>query len=372
MGASDLLAVVTAREVKQTLATVPNGLRYISDLRNLVASFVGPDVAPNAQDKHGRTILMKSLRLGDVELVRRLLTAFPETDCNLCDSHGRGPLDWIKIGIHQEKYTPRSVRQMLNLLQAMCPAPVPATDVLLAVLDRNWQPLHGHRLERYTSDFRVRWKTEEVLHHVQAIVADTLLSPGVDLNARNHAGATPLMLAARRGEPALIQQLVSSGMVNTNLVDIESDKIARGKRIAGGKTALMLALLGRYNSEYSWSFLPRIRDVLAIVELLAPLTDLTLSDTEGTCALSLAERVRDTCLRSIQAAATRRLLFPPLLPFPLEYHENRIARMYEEKPKEYYADAAFLYGKLVDVLREALDKQQAHRRTVRGRVRRKQ
>lgn len=66
------------------------------------------------------------------------------------------------------------------------------------------------------------------------MVRSLLSAPGVDVNARNERGSTPLLEAARYGHDNITRTLIASG-ANVNARDQD------------GKTALMLAIQGNHN-----------------------------------------------------------------------------------------------------------------------------
>jgi hypothetical protein len=116
------------------------------------------------------------------------------------------------------------------------------------------------------------------------IVNDALECPGVNVNAQGDEGRTPLINAASSAEPALVKRLLEMNGIDVNFVNP-----TEAYHQIGGRNALMVAL-----NNGKFLIPPPPGELVKMVRLLAPLTDLTHVDNLGNSALSLAKDLMST------------------------------------------------------------------------------
>ena len=144
-----------------------------NDNADVVATLLGNGFDPNTPDKDGQVGLFLALRAESPRVVDALLRS-PKTDVNSANAAGETPLMMAAL--------------RGNLVQAR------ALVARGAHIDRDgWTPLH----------YAATGPSTELVAY--------LLDKGATIDARSPNGTTPLMMAARYGNPASAQLLLERG-----------------------------------------------------------------------------------------------------------------------------------------------------------------
>jgi ankyrin repeat protein len=178
-------------------------IRYTDDVKGLSALIAqGVDVKRPSKNSQGRTLLFSAATEGKIAMMDALLKA--GADPNAKDENGMTALRHVAwTGKNQVNVTKRLIAAK--------------ADVNLTA-DDDWTPL-----------IQVMYADPSVA----VPVAQLLLQAGADASIVNNEGNSALMLAAKRGMPALIPALVKGG----------ADINARGLAAEEGQTAVVQALL---------------------------------------------------------------------------------------------------------------------------------
>ena len=152
-----------------------------------------PETEAVAADVDGWTALHYAARYDNAEVVRQLLAEIPGLDVNAQDAEGCTPLH-----VAVEHGASGAAAALLSHPQIH----MNVRDFLGRV------PLHFH----FLFDF------EDAEERARELVG-LLAAAGADLNARDRAGCTPLMLALQRGDAHIVRALLGIPGVNVNIPD---------------------------------------------------------------------------------------------------------------------------------------------------------
>jgi ankyrin repeat protein len=137
-----------------------------------------PDLDINSKDDLGRTALILASKGGHLNIVHQLM-AHPHLDINAKDQEGKTALSWALSQGHQ--------KIAIQLLEH--------PDIPFSKNDTLLQKLFHLALQAGNQK-----------------VAESLLAQGVDINAKDEAGKTPLHLAAGTPHTSLVQWLLGKGV----------------------------------------------------------------------------------------------------------------------------------------------------------------
>jgi len=218
------------------------------------------DMDCNEQDSGGQTPVMAALYSGDEHVIQRLVrVCASRIDVTLVDEDEIDLVSAVGQGVNDQMYS--SIPKVRKVLRFLHEVPRIGSLILGSVL----YPC----LFDFERDIPHMTK-EEAEKGLLEIVSDTLRDcPGVDVNTIDAGGQTPLIYAAYRAAPALVQRLLNTVHINVNFVSQQPSALIRDG--VGGKDALMTLLADRRSAlttTGSWVTLddlePILTDVLAV------------------------------------------------------------------------------------------------------------
>jgi len=193
--------------------------------------FVTAGMDPNTKDAEGNTALIFAIAQSRTDIIASLLAA--KADVNQTNGGGATALDWAaargqldNVRLLLEKgASPGAIDEGFVAAAENC-----QLDVMRALLEK------GARLKEVGSRalLAASGSTGFVDDQRRSETVKFLLSQGVDVNAKDKEGFTPLILASDRNRPSVVQTLLDGN------ADVNAKCDCSGY-LSGGWTALMIA-----------------------------------------------------------------------------------------------------------------------------------